>query len=292
MPVYPRWADFNGDDKVDLESSMFVAGLDAASIPEDRKEDDRPYLTDLEVFYYTAKDLGVWHDPYIDIQTKGLDYFASYLDSGDFEIWPRACLSEPNITRVTSRIVGVEQNRLHVNANDRSTASQIYTLLPGTYEAKLDVVLESGETLNFEKEFTIRSGSDEFWDPACIETEIAVSNTEISKDEPNIEITVGSLEDIPIDVKVSGSLEKLTQVTFVKILVTDPDLIINTLADYQVEEDADFWELSRAYNLQEKNYKLTVHIQLADGTTVLEEIRTFKITLFDCSNPPPGITCG
>ena len=187
----PCWADFNGDSKVDLSSRMTVAGL--TGIEAGRKDqNNRPHLTDLEVFTYTAKygDSGqpLWRDEHytfdiIESIFGGLD---NLVNSADVEVYPHYWFTnydgnngKPNIQCVRSNVVefdGELENFLHKRGKtdrDVNYERQVYTLplilslSEYTFEAYAYTNVDCTGTALFEATKTTRLeyGSDTFWDP-------------------------------------------------------------------------------------------------------------------------------
>ena len=158
--ISPRWADFNGDGLVSHDDRATVAGITpTADMP--KNQDGKPFLTDLEVLYYTANQQELWEDEYYP------DYWLPNLGNlGDIEIWVRHLYDLPNVVKVESYVDYdiSQENRIHTN--DPEGQRQVYTVPPGKRIAYIYATDKNGDlVLELQKTFDVKSGSDALWAP-------------------------------------------------------------------------------------------------------------------------------
>jgi subtilisin family serine protease len=145
--LYPR-GDFNGDGDLSRSDTADVPGAVDATV------------TDLEVLQSRFSD-----------PNYGAGDLPDLLDSGDLEIWPRACLDRTAVATVESSVrVGdtLVETRTHAPTSPR----QVYTLAIGepgpTYTATVRALDASGEPVfETDRVVVVEPGSDAFWDPSC-----------------------------------------------------------------------------------------------------------------------------
>ena len=201
--AYPLWGDFNGDGWVSLEDRMPVAGL-APQAGMMLDDNGTPYLTDLEVFTYTARQQGVWQDEFYELED-----LLGLVESGDIEVWPRSCASLSEIDFLTSEVVGQGEVREHIVNGEERTPRTIFTLQPGTYTLKVTALLKFNvettsppilamsvttsyspqhKTLEVTKDFVVEPGSDAFWDPPCADVRAFAKGVPLTNDNETIEL--------------------------------------------------------------------------------------------------------
>ncbi len=173
--VYPR-ADFNGDGIISRDVTILF--------PCQNTDDPRcSAKTDLQVFVEAAKG-ELWGGALWDDENYTPDDLGNLIDSGDIEVWPHYLfanypqnnnLNTPSVGCVKSEVVGESQTRTHKRDLERDPhiadyERQVYTLPVGNYTLKAYAYETedcTGETVfNFERDFEVKLGSDDIWDPA------------------------------------------------------------------------------------------------------------------------------
>ena len=147
--LYPR-GDFNGDGDLSRTATAYVPGAVDATV------------TDLAVLQSEFSDPN-----YVAGDLPGL------LDSGDLEVWPRACLDRSDVATVEST-VRAGDSEIATRTHAPTSPRQVYTLAvpaPGpTYTATIRALDASGEPVfTSERVVAVEPGSDAFWDPRCTE---------------------------------------------------------------------------------------------------------------------------
>jgi pimeloyl-ACP methyl ester carboxylesterase len=239
VSVYPKWADFNGDGFVSLDSKMPVAGLNDANVPTDKQDaNGTPELTDLEVLYYSSQlnvnGQQLWRDAdyyTLDTIVTAFGGFKALVESGDIEVYPHYWLTKydganntPNIQCVLTHTDDIDLPdfiyKRGKTDKDKDYERHVYTLLDATYTLQAKAFETSDCTGNplfeAEREFEVKIGSDEFWDPTSTVVDLddgtldgnqlRVIGTDSSKSDANED---GIADDLP-----DNEILKLTDTAF------------------------------------------------------------------------------
>ena len=183
------WGDYNRDGKLsaderqvvfDLETSKFSAVSPSGDLlPRTAEPYEFPRLTDYEVFHNLVKRDRLWQD-----EDYTLDDTADLLESGDIEIWPRSCLKLSRLKAGAPIISTIDGKTYEHVGDERDTASHIITLPGGSYDAEVTVTLDLGEgktkEIKVTKTFEVEAGSDDLWDPMCVDVRYYFDDEEFS----------------------------------------------------------------------------------------------------------------
>ncbi len=168
--------------------------------PDQENYPDAYLVNDFEIFYHLIKNSRnePWLDPHYDLED-----IPDLLGSGDIEVWPHYLFANypqdsdpdtPSVDCVKSEVVGENQTRIHRKGIERDPhledyERQIYTLPVGTYTLKVTAFenFEAGDctgdtAFNFERNFEVKLGSDDLWDPAPPAFDATVNGTLLMED--------------------------------------------------------------------------------------------------------------
>ena len=184
------WGDYNRDGKLSLDDRQVVFDLEREALlggesyeaqhvqessdePRTKEPYEYPRLTDFEVFYNTVDRDDLWSD-----EDYALEELPDLLESGDIEIWPRACLTLSRLAPGTPVVSKIDGKTFEHTGSSRESASHLLTLKAGDYPAEVTatVTLEDGTTkeITVKKTFNVKPGSDDLWDPLCADVRFYV----------------------------------------------------------------------------------------------------------------------
>ncbi len=159
--VYPR-ADFNGDGIISRNTTILF--------PCQNTNDTRcSPKTDLQVFVEAAKGElwggAIWND-----ENYTPDSLAGLLDSGDIEVWPHYLFANGiGCVKIGGVDQGRDQKKSVSDPNSAEYKRQVYTLPIGEYTLTATAFENedcTGEAkFNIKKNFEVKLGRDELWDP-------------------------------------------------------------------------------------------------------------------------------